>query len=382
MRIAIFSESFEPILNGVTTSIRTLRDALGELGHETFVFAPGYHGHCDTDPNVFRFPSIRPPTARDYPLAFPFKPGLLSLARDLKLDIIHTQTPFMLGWAGLRLGRRLGIPVVSTNHTQYAEYTHYFPLAPVSWSRAAVIWMLRRYYDSCDLVITPSQANKDILLGYGVRREISVVPTGNALDIARDEATREAVRKQWGVSSDATVLLCVGRLAREKNLALLLDSFEELSKKHAGLCQVFVGGGPYEDGLRKELADRGLSDRAIVVGMVPREKVGRVYCAGDIFVFPSTTETQGLVLGEALAAGLPCVAVNAGGSPEMVRHGEDSFLCENDARDFTARIDLLLTDTDLRRRFSACAVENSRRFRPAEMAHRMLDAYQTAIRIG
>ncbi len=379
MRIGIFSESFEPVINGVTTSIQTLRKALKDEGHETFVFAPAFPGHADTDPNVFRFRSILPPTVRDYPLAIPVKRGLLDLARRLKIDVIHTQTPFMLGWAGLRLGRRLGVPVVSTNHTQYAEYTHYFPLLPVAWSRAAVIRMLRRYYDACDLVVTPSQANKEILLGYGVSREIRVVPTGNALDIARDGAARQAAREQWGVDPDSTVLIYVGRLAREKNLTLLLDSFERLAKDHPAVRLVFVGGGPYEEGLKREATARGLGDRVVVAGFVPREKVGRVYCGGDIFVFPSMTETQGLVLGEALAAGLPCVAVNAGGSPEMVRHGEDSFLCENDCADFTSRIDLLLRDAGLRRRFASAAVENSRRFRPEEMARSMLDAYRSAM---
>lgn len=379
MRIAIFSESFEPVVNGVTTSIQTLREALHKLGHTTFVYAPRFPGHHDSDPNVFRFPSILPPNARDYPLAVPFKNGFLSRMRGMEIDIVHAQTPFMLGWTGLRAGRRLGIPVVSTNHTQYAEYTHYFPLLPPAWSRAAVIPMLRRYYDSCDLVVTPSQANREILLGYGVRREIRVVPTGNSLEIARDEDTRMAVRRHWDVPEDARVLLCVGRLAKEKNLSLLLNSFERLAGNHPAIRQVFVGGGPYEEELKREIARRGLSGRVIVAGPVPREKVGHVYCGGDIFVFPSMTETQGLVLGEALAAGLPCVAVNAGGSPEMLCDGEDSFLCANDCADFTEKVERLLTDEDLRRRFSASAIDNSARFTSEEMALRMLDAYKSVL---
>lgn len=380
MRIAIFSESFEPFINGVTTSIQTLRPALREQGHETFVFAPRFSGHADTDPCVFRFPSFRPPTFREYPLALPFRRGIGSLLTALDIDVIHTQTPFTLGWLGLRLGRRLGIPVVSTNHTQYAEYTHYLPVVPVGWSRAALIAMLRRYYRACDLVLTPSEANRQILLSYGVRREIRVVPTGQALDIARDARIRESVRKGWGVPPEAPVLLFVGRLAKEKNLGLALDSLARVVRDHPSVRQVFVGGGPYEEELKREAARRGLSKHVIVPGAVPREEVGRVYCGGDIFVFPSMTETQGLVLGEALAAGLPCVAVDAGGSPEMVRHEDDSFLCGNDAREFASRIGLLLSDADLRRRFSERAVENSRRFRPEQMALSMLDAYDSVLR--
>lgn len=380
LRIAIFSESFEPVINGVTTSIQTLRPALREQGHETFVFAPAFPGHTDADPHVFRFPSVRPPTARDYPLAIPFRRGMTALMRMLDIDVIHTQTPFMLGWLGLRLGRRLGIPVVTTNHTQYAEYTHYLPVVPVRWSRAALIGMLRRYYDACDVVATPSEANRQILLSYGVRREVRVVPTGQALDIARDPATRQAIRAGWGVPSDSTVLLYVGRLAKEKNLELLLDALRHVSADRSDIRLVFVGGGPYTDELRREVARRRLAARVIVPGAVPRDQVGRVYCGGDVFVFPSMTETQGLVLGEALAAGLPCVAVNAGGSPEMVRHEEDGFLCGNDPREFASRVNLLLGDSDLRRRFSERAIENAQRFRPEQMALTMLGVYQTALR--
>jgi len=379
LRIAIFSESFEPVLNGVTTSIQTLRDALRDHGHEVLVFAPGFRGYRDDDPEVFRFPSFRPPTARDYPLALPWKRGLISLVRELKPDIIHTQTPFMLGWTGLRIGRRLGIPVVSTNHTQYAEYTHYFPFAPVSWSRAAVIAMLRRYYNACDLVVTPSQANKDILISYGVRPDIRVIPTANSLDIPRTPGVREEVRREWGVPADAIVLLFVGRLAREKNMTLLLDGLSRLSAEHDDLRLVVVGGGPYEEHLAREIENRDLSDRVVMTGSVPREMVGRVYCGGDLFVFPSTTDTQGLVLVEALAAGLPCIAVNAGGSPEMLRDGDDGFLCDNDAADFAAKVEALANSDDLRRTFSDRAIENSRRFGSQEMVRLMLAAYDAAL---
>lgn len=375
MKIGIFSESYDPVLNGVTVSILTLTTELKKLGHEIYVFAPGYRGHKDIESEVLRFPSVRTWAARDYPLAVPYLPRLVQRVRRLDLDIIHTQTPFMMGWLGLRLARRLGIPIISTNHTQYAEYAHYFPLAPVAATRAVIIGYLRRYYNRCDGVVVPSSPIAELLRDYGVRTPIHVIPTGNALDTSLDEEARARIRREHGIPADARVMLYVGRLAREKNLGLLLEAFDRLSRKHDDLYLFVVGGGPFETECREIASGLGCCKRVAFAGSVPREKVAKYYSAGDFFTFPSVTETQGLVIGEALGAGLPCVAVNAGGSPEMLVEGEDSLLAENDIEDFTAKIDRLLTDRELAQRFSVKAVENAARFSPHGMALRMLEVY-------
>lgn len=380
MRIGIFSESYEPVLNGVAVSVATLSRELKSLGHRVYVFAPAYPGYHEADRDVFRFPSVRTLVAPDYPLAFPYMSGLRSRVEALKLDVIHTHTPFMLGLLGLGLGRRLGIPVVSTNHTQYAEYVHYFPLAPRRVSRAFVIGLMRRYYSACDSIVVPSKAMAEMLRSHGVSVPIHVVATGNSLDVTRDPAFRETIRREYNLPLDAMVLIYVGRLAREKNLSLLLDAFNRLSAIHQELRLILVGGGPYRAWLKRRVKQRGLADKVVFTGLVPRERVGQMYCVGDIFVFPSTTESQGLVLCEALKAGLPCVAVRAGGSPEMLREGEDSLLTEDDVDDFTAKIQRLLEDKALREHLSAGAIENSSRFCTNDMAVRMIDVYESVCR--
>lgn len=379
MRIGIFSGSYEPVLNGVTVSILTLTRALKKLGHDIYVFAPGYRGHVDVENETIRLPSVRTLFAPDYPLSVPYVPGLTRRVKRLGLDIIHTHTPFMLGWLGVRVARRLRIPVVSTNHTQYVEYAHYFPLAPRAMTCGLIVGHLRRYYNRCDGVVVPSRPTADLLRQYGVITPTYVVPTGNALDTARDREARSRIRDEYGIPGDARVLIYVGRLAREKNLALLFEAFERLARKHDDIFLVIVGGGPFEAGCKEIASGLQASDRVILTGYVPREKVAKYYSTGDIFAFPSTTETQGLVLGEALGAGVPCVAVNAGGSPEMLVDGEDSFLAEDDIGDFTAKIERLLADPELLARFSARAVENAARFTPNCMATRMLEVYQSVI---
>ena len=377
MKIGIFSESYEPVINGVTVSILALTMELKKLGHEVFVFAPGYPGHEDVENRTIRFPSIRTAFARDYPLAIPYMRGLEKKVKELDLDVIHTQTPFMLGWLGLRLGRRLGIPVVSTNHTLYTEYVHYFPLAPKAMSRAFIVRMLRRYYNQCDHVIAPSAPVEEMLRGYGVHVPITVIPTGLSIDTARDDAARKRIRKELGIPQDARVLLYVGRVAREKYLDLLLEAFDRLAEKYADTWLMIAGGGPYEAQCRENASRLKSSNRIVFTGAVPRDKVAKYYSAGDLFAYPSPTETQGIVVCEALGAGLPCVLVDGGGTPEMVVDGDDSLLTKIEVEDFAEKIDRLLSDPALMEAFSKRAVINAARFSPRSMAEKALEVYES-----
>jgi 1,2-diacylglycerol 3-alpha-glucosyltransferase len=364
------------VVNGVSVSMTTLTDELEAQGHEVYIFAPAFPGHEDHNSNVIRFPSVRTWFKRDYPIAIPFLPGLKRRLRDIGLDVIHTQTPFVLGSLGLKLGRRLGIPVVSTSHTQYAEYVHYFPLAPRNASRAFIIGMLRRYYNRCDAVIVPSEAQARDLRHFGVRPRIHVIPSGNSLDTSRDPQERALIRSRQNIPQDSRVLMYAGRLAREKNLDLLIKAFGLVAEKHPDVYLLIVGSGPYEGECRRLASGLKSKDRLIFVGFVPREPLAKYYSAADLFAFPSMTETQGLVLTEALRAGLPCVAVRAGGSPEMLSEGEDSLLAENSIEDFAEKIDCLLSDLATMERFSATAIENSARFTPAAMAAGVLRVYE------
>ena len=380
MRVGIFSESYEPVINGVTVSILALTAELKKLGHEIYVFAPGYSGHEDLANSTIRFPSIRTVFARDYPLAIPYMRGLTEKVKALDLDVIHTHTPFMLGWLGLRLGRRLGIPVVSTNHTLYTEYVHYFPLAPKAVSQAFMVWMLRSYYNRCDHVIAPSTPVEEILRGYGVHVPITVIPTGLSIDTARDDAARRSIRKELGIPENARVMLYVGRIAKEKYLDLLLEAFDKLAEKYPDIWLMIVGGGPYEAPCRENASKLKSSNRIAFTGAVPREKVAKYYSAGDLFSYPSPTETQGMVVCEALGAGLPCVLVNGGGTPEMVVDGDDSLLAKIEVEDFAEKIDKLLSNPRLMKQFSRRAVINAARFCPRQMALKALEVYESVQR--
>lgn len=380
MRIGIFSESYEPVVNGVTVSILTLTRELKKLGHEIFVFAPGVRGHIDVENPTVRFPSVTTWKAKDYPIAIPYLPRLTEKVRRLNLDLIHTHTPFMLGRLGLKMARKLDIPCVTTNHTQYIQYAHYFPIAPRSTTRKMIRGYLKWYYNQADSVVVPSRPIEDLLRSYGVDTPIHIIPTAIELNTSDQSDARSAIRSQYGIPADAKVLIYVGRLAREKNMDLLFRMFELVIRKHKDAYMLLVGEGPYESGCRELCTDLKLDERTIFAGPVPMDQVAKYYLSADLFTFPSVSDTQGLVLWEALQAGLPCVAVRAGGAPEMLVDGEDSLLTEDCPVDFSSKVDILLNDHEMMRRFSEQALINGSRFLPREMAARMIAVYDSVLR--
>jgi glycosyltransferase involved in cell wall biosynthesis len=377
MRIALFSESYEPIINGVSVLAQALRDELCRQGHEVYVFAPAYPGFKDEYPHVFRFPSARTRFARDYPLPFPYAPQIKAAFLKLKLDIVHTQTPFTLGILGARWAREKGIPVVSTNHTLYAKYAHYAPFLPRAVTERALVILMRRYYNGCDGVASPSQPAKEALQSCGVRARIEVIPGGVTPGMTTGDP--DGFKERLGVAAGDRTLLYVGRLAREKNLEMLLNAFNLALREAPDAKLVLVGAGPYEKELRSMVGELGLQDKALFAGPLRPPQLGAAYAAADVFVWPSGTETQGLAVCEALSAGKPCVVVKAGGTPEYVEDGVDSLLTQDDAESFADSTLRLLRDEALRRRMSEAAVKNSARFSVSEMTLRFVKFYESVI---
>lgn len=362
MRIGIFTESYEPIVNGVSVCVSTLRDELTRRGHEVFVFAPAYKGHKDSAENVFRLPAKHTFFMRDYPFPVPFAPEARRVFESLKLDIVHTQTPFLLGVMGAKWARQCGVPLVSTNHTLYTEYVHYVPVRPKALTKAFLVRLMRWYYAGCDAMVVPSTPVEKMLRSYGIKTRIEVIKTGVVATAPFSATAREETRRRYSVGKDDFLLLYVGRVAREKNLRMLLSAFRKVTAEHAGVRLVVVGGGPALAETQHFAAELGLTDKVEFPGMLPRDEIDPIYAAADGFVFPSTTETQGIAICEALSAGLPVVAVNAGGIPENVEPGVDGFLTNDDADEFADRISFLVEHERERKEMGARARINAGHF--------------------
>ena len=384
MRIGIFSESYEPIVNGVSVFVGTLRDELSRRGHQVFIFAPAYKGHTDESDNVFRFPSVHTFLQREYPFPVPFSPKLGRTFKSLNLDVVHTQTPFLLGWVGARWARRCGVPLVSTNHTLYTEYAHYVPVLPKALTRAYLIGLMRRYYSGCDALVVPSKPVEKLLRSYGVKTPVEVIKTGVVPISPLPPQMRREVRRQHGINEDDFLLLYVGRVAREKNLTMLLDAFQAVSNAHSHGRLMVVGGGPALEETQALASQKGLSNAVQFTGPMPRREIDPIFAAADAFVFPSTTETQGIAICEALSAHLPVVAVNAGGIPENVADGVDGFLTNDDAEEFADKISFLITHDAQRQEMAAKAGVNSAGFSIERMVGDFEKFYAAAVagRVG
>jgi len=305
-----------------------------------------------------------------------FSKKLYNVLCKFNPDIVHTQSPFFLGIVGMKWANQIGVPVVSTNHTLYTEYCHYLPFVPEFVTRIALIKWMRYYYNRCQAIAVPSYPVEKVLRGYGVRTKIEVIKTGISLGAVAD---RVEVRRTFDIPEDAFLLLYVGRIAKEKNLDLLLNAFDIIKRNHSQTRLMLVGGGPYGQVSARKAQELGLRDSIHFLGMLDRSVAAKTYAAADVFVFPSITETQGLVICEALASGLPCVAVRAAGTPEVIEDGVDGILTENDPNDFAAAVSRLIVDHELRRRLSEAGRRNSQRFTPEAMAERFLHFYQSAI---
>jgi glycosyltransferase involved in cell wall biosynthesis len=375
VRVGIFTDSYLPRISGVVRSIEAFVAELRRQGHHVSIFAPGYRGFVDADPDVVRFPSVRPPGHPDFPLAIPLDRRFLAKLAARRLTVIHTHSPFLMGAAGRYAARRLGLPLVFTHHTMYAEYVHYVPLCPPRLSRQVVTRYTARYCNRCTAVIAPSQAVRGWLRSIGVTAPIEVLPTAG-FELARfDRLDPSWVRPRFGIPSGAPLVITVGRLAPEKRFDVLLAAFADAARDGAAHLLV-VGGGPEEPALRHLAGRLGVGSRVVFTGPLDHDRVLDCYAAADLFAFASPTETQGLVVIEAMAAGLPVAAVGAGGVAEAIGDGDAGLLVDPDPAALAAAIRRLLHDEPLRRRLSARGREVARAYAIDVLTHRLVALYR------
>ena len=304
------------------------------------------------------------------------------LIPKLKLDVIHTHHPFLLGQTAASKARDLNLPLVFTFHTQYHEYTHYVPFSQEQvqeFIKDRVMNWLRDYMRKCQHIVIPSESMRSILVNdYGLVDRFTVIPTG--IDIAPyTEADGGPLRAEWGWPGDK-VIISVGRLAEEKNWGTLLQAFALALKEQPDLRLVLVGDGPQAQNLHQLADELGITERVLFAGRVPFEQVPAYLKAADLFAFASVTETQGLATLEAMAAGLPVVAVAGPGTSDIVDDGEQGYLVQNDAQDLAKRMVDLICNPDAMSAFKTASLKKSRALDNKRLARKMLKVYERAIR--
>lgn len=373
LTIAIFSDSMLPILNGVSVSIEALVTGLRSRGHSVHQFTTRAAGHIDSDPNTYRFMGLETPWTRNYPLSFPPFYPMLREFRKHQFDLIHTHTPFTVGFVGLRWGESHGIPVVSTYHTLYDKYAHYIPYFPKRYLRYKVAKHTNYYYNRVSHVITPSESSMRWLQRHSVKTPVSVIPTG----IPRgSQISRSVARQQFGIRPDQKLILYVGRIAAEKNLGRLFEAVSEVMRQDDRTLFWLVGDGPMREQCVEIARNLRMGDRVRFIGFKPREEIDPYYAAADVFAFASMTETQGLVVGEAMMHGVPSVVVQGGGASEAMEDGRNGILVRNDTEQLSAGILSLIQDEALHESLSLGASRTAHKMTVDAMVEQILGVYR------
>lgn len=342
MRVGFFTEVYRPIINGVVASVDGLAGGLRVLGHDVYCFAPHIPGSDEGD-GALRMPSLPLPTSTPYRLTVPLvsrrnRRGIIN-----HLDVLHAHSPFVTGWMSVRYARRLHIPLVYTYHTRLEEYAHYLPFDPKA-TRFAASTLTRSFANLADAVIVPTPAMRQRLAEIGVTAHIEIVPSGIDLEHFGSGKPRADLRQSLGTRPGEQLLLFVGRLGREKNVDVLLDALT-ITKSSARLA--IAGDGPERETLEARANELNLGERVRFLGEVGRDELPDLYASVDAFVFPSVTETQGLVLVEAMAAGAAVIAADAPVVREVL--GGAGRLVAPTAQAFAEAIDALPNTPDAAR---------------------------------
>lgn len=382
MKVLFVSDVYFPRVNGVSTSIETFRTNLRELGHTVHLVAPDYLIPSLDEAGVLRVPARRVPfDPEDRFMSYRWVLRHLDKFRSEKYDIIHVQTPFVAHYLGTNLSRLLGVPCVETYHTFFEEYLyHYIPLVPKKWLRLAAKRFSRHQGNSLDGMVVPSHPMLKVLRAYGITTPTEVIPTGLS-PVSFLPGDRAAFRQKFDVPQDRPVLLFLGRVAHEKNIGFLLKVVECVKKEVTDVLFVIAGEGPARGSLAREVTTLGLDANVLFIGYLNRlTELNSCYCSADIFIFASRTETQGLVLLEAMAQGVPVVSTAELGTRDVLREGQGAWIAQEEPNDFSGKVVRMLGDARTRKDLGAAGRKYAQGWSAYNQAQQMLHFYRSVLK--
>jgi glycosyltransferase involved in cell wall biosynthesis len=383
LRVTMFTNNYLPFIGGVPLSIERLRKGLGKLGDQVQVVAPVYQDQPENEQQVLRVPSLLSVGAHsEFRMANIFLARIRRGVRDFRPDVIHLHHPFWLGSLGLFMARVLKVPAVYTYHTRLEHYAHFVPLPGLLFRNLISHALIKHFASRCDGVIVPTYSTEEYLRMIGVKTPTYVQPTGIEYDRFRQVSDSEidALRQRLELSENTRVLVSVARLSNEKNIDFMIDALTELRQQSDTPFRfLMIGDGHQRERLQARITELGMDDVITLAGPVPPDEMAVWYRLGDAFLFASKSETQGMVILEAMAAGLPVVAVRSSGIDDVIQHGSNGYKTPERHDLWSQRVKLLLEDDDLRQQLSDNALAFARDYSVENFAGNVREIYATLL---
>ena len=377
MKIGFFTDAYLPQINGVATTIEELRDSLVSRDHKVYIIAPSYPNFKDDCPDVLRLKSVKLWKNPELRVSYMFPDRIMQKVLKLNVDVIHGFSGGTTPSLGLTLAKIRRKPYVFTYNTRWNKYTHYILNGKIIKPKA-MEQMFRLYCNVCDHIIAPAAYVKEELISFGVKKPISVIPNGVNTNKFKPNKNNN-LREKLGLKESDKIALCVARLAKEKSIDFLIKTFAKFSKNFPNAYFLIAGDGPEKGNLQKLIDDLNIGNKIMMLGLVPYKDIPKVYNAADVFIFASQTETEGMIVPEAMSSGLPVLAVRDRVFEQFIETGKDGFLVEKDEEEFNKNLDKLLKDGNLRTRIGKNARKKAEQFSLDEIAKKFEALYQELI---
>jgi 1,2-diacylglycerol 3-alpha-glucosyltransferase len=380
LRIGLFTDTYAPQVNGVSISLQLVSEGLKNRGHQVTIFAPRFPGYHDEQPSVVRLPSLKylndPPI---YVAVLGTPRSTWSLTRK-HFDVLHAHSPLSVGLLAYLTASTKNLPLIYTYHTSITDYTHYLKfIGGTGIIRHGARWFSTASTNLGDQIVVPSPKFHRLLLQQKVNKPIHTIPNG--IDLSNFKAAKNpgSLRTRLGVKADAPILLSLGRMDPEKHLDFLVDAFALLSEKHPDARLVFAGDGSARKGVEEKVAEMDLKGRVHFLGMVNRTEIPDVLHDATIFLSASITEVHPISVIEAIASGLPLVAVQDEAFEGMIEDGQNGYLVPMDVNLFSQRVSAMITDREKLAQFGKKSLELSRKFSIENQVESLENLYIEAI---
>lgn len=382
MKILITSDWYEPVINGVVTSVKNLYTELTNMGHEVRILTLSRSNVSKREGHVYYIKSFSLNVYPNARASLTLNDDLIDELAQWKPDVIHSQCEFFTYTYAQLVAFKANVPIVHTYHTMYEHYSDYV-LKNKVLSRYIISFMSKTRLRDSVVIIAPTNKVKNKLFDYEIQNEIKVIPSGldlSKFDIKFTDEDKVKIKDEYNIPQDSTVLLSLGRLGKEKNIEELLSAFKHLISEENNYYLVIVGGGPYMDTLEKEISRLDIGHRTILTGMIDPEKIPYIYKMADCFVSASQSETQGLTYIEALSNGLPEVCKYDYCLDNVLIDGYNGYFFET-AEDFVEKINALFINPETYKEMSDNALKKSKEYSKEIFARSVMDVYKLAINL-